>query len=93
MTRPLPNQFDCANDLGDHENLDLTEDFSPFISRQPARKVNRYSNATRNEMLVMMMMMMMTIVIIIVMMMMMMMMMMIMMIMIMMITITISALS
>ena len=91
MTRPLPNQFDCANDLGDHENLDLTEDFSPFISRQPARKVNRYSNATRNEMLVMMMMMMMTIVIIIVMM--MMMMMMIMMIMIMMITITISALS
>ena len=91
MTRPLPNQFDCANDLGDHENLDLTQDFSPFISRQPARKVNRYSNATRNEMLVMMMMMMMmTIVIIIVM---MMMMMMIMMIMIMMITITISALS
>ena len=87
MTRSLPNQFDCANDLGDHENLDLTEDFSPFISRQPARKVNRYSNATRNEMLVMMMMM--TIVIIIVMMMMMMMMMMI----IMMITITISALS
>ena len=85
MTRPLPNQFDCANDLGDHENLDLTENFSPFISRQPARKVNRYSNATRNEMLVMMMMM--TIVIIIVMMMMMMM------IMIMMITITISALS
>ena len=82
MTRPLPNQFDCANDLGDHENLDLTENFSPFISRQPARKVNRYSNATRNEMLVMMMMMM-TIVIIIVMMMMMMMM----------ITITISALS
>ena len=92
MTRPLPNQFDCANDLGDHENLDLTQDFSPFISRQPARKVNRYSNATRNEILVMMMMMMMTIVIIIVMMM-MMMMMMIMMIMIMMITITISALS
>ena len=90
MTRPLPNQFDCACDLGDHENLDLTENFSPFISRQPARKVNRYSNATRNEMLVMMMMMMMTIVIIIVMMMMMMMMMMIM---IMMITITISALS
>ena len=86
MTRPLPNQFDCANDLGDHENLDLTENFSPFIARQPARKVNRYSNATRNEMLVMMMMMM-TIVIIIVMMMMMMM------IMIMMITITISALS
>ena len=85
MTRPLPNQFDCACDLGDHENLDLTENFSPFISRQPARKVNRYSNATRNEMLVMMMMM--TIVIIIVMMMMMMM------IMIMMITITISALS
>ena len=85
MTRPLPNQFDCANDLGDHENLDLTENFSPFTSRQPARKVNRYSNATRNEMLVMMMMMM-TIVIIIVMMMMMM-------IMIMMITITISALS
>ena len=85
MTRPLPNQFDCANDLGDHENLDLTENFSPFIARQPARKVNRYSNATRNEMLVMMMMMM-TIVIIIVMMMMMM-------IMIMMITITISALS
>ena len=84
MTRPLPNQFDCANDLGDHENLDLTEDFSPFISRQPARMVNRYSNATRNEMLVMMMMM--TIVIIIVMMMMMMLM-------IMMITITISALS
>ena len=90
MTRPLPNQFDCANDLGDHENLDLTQDFSPFISRQPARKVNRYSNATRNEMLVMMMMMMMTIVIIIVMMMMMMMMMMRI---IMMITITISALS
>ena len=89
MTRPLPNQFDCANDLGDHENLDLTEDFSPFISRQPARKVNRYSNVTRNEMLVMIMMMM-TIVIIIVM---MMMMMMIMMIMIMMMTITISALS
>ena len=88
MTRPLPNQFDCANDLGDHENLDLTEDFSPFISRQPARKVNRYSNATRNEMLVMMMMM--TIVIIIVMMMIMMMMMMRI---IMMITITISALS
>ena len=86
MTRPLPNQFDCACDLGVYENLDLTENFSPFISRQPARKVNRYSNATRNEMLVMMMMM--TIVIIIVMMMMMMMM-----IIIMMITITISALS
>ena len=86
MTRPLPNQFDCACDLGDHENLDLTENFSPFISRQPARKVNRYSNATRNEMLVMMMMM--TIVIIIVMMMMMMMI-----IIRMMITITISALS
>ena len=86
MTRPLPNQFDCANDLGDHENLDLTENFSPFIARQPARKVNRYSNATRNEMLVMMMMM--TIVIIIVMMMMMMMI-----IIRMMITITISALS
>ena len=87
MTRPLPNQFDCACDLGDHENLDLTENCSPFISRQPARKVNRYSNATRNEMLVMMMMM--TIVIIIVMMMMMMMIIII----IIMITITISALS
>ena len=86
MTRPLPNQFDCANDLGDHENLDLTENFSPFISRQPARKVNRYSSATRNEMLVMMMMML-TIVIIVMIMMMMMTMI------IMMITITISALS
>ena len=90
IDKATSNQFDCANDLGDHENLDLTEDFSPFISTQPARKVNRYSNATRNEMLVMMIMMMMTIVIIIVT---MMMMMMIMMIMIMMITITISALS